>query len=400
MLFPSWPVDTPIADMRARVQRRAVERRRRRRSGYAGLALGVTAVLLGVTQLGPSDVAKVQTRPADRSGADITGDRAAPGGAAPEVQAGGDGDGRTARVDGRAPTGKGPKADVPPVTVPPLPGSSTTTTTARSPEPGAGDIVFVRERRLWLVRPDGTGAGPLTEASQWVDHPDWSPDGRRLVAVLLREDVTGSAVGRLVVVELDGTIRPITGEARYAHPRWSPDGSLIVFMRNAAPAWTAPRPELWTVAPDGSGERRIAENSDLQASWSPDGSRLLTGCPGGLCTMKPDGSDVRMIPDTMNHQGAVWSPDGTRLVASALLDEGERIVTMKLDGSDRRTVADDFTTQLDWSPDGGELVASLSESHPGSCNCSRLWRIAADGSSRAALTDGDGHHHWPAWRPQ
>src|SRR6185436_10450293 len=81
---------------------------------------------------------------------------------------------------------------------------------------------------LHLVKADGTDDRRLLaefdREVQIQEHPSWSPDGKRLVAV--------NTVEQLFVVDADGKNRAqiLQVDGSYCHqPEWSPDGGWIAF---------------------------------------------------------------------------------------------------------------------------------------------------------------------------
>jgi len=97
---------------------------------------------------------------------------------------------------------------------------------------------------------------------------------------------------------------------------WAPDGTALVY-------WGVP----------GRGGIRVARQDDgwtlppaiswgTGARWSNDGTRLAFNLDGDICTMDPEGSNVKVVvPDpedskrlTVHVGGPFWSPSDTHLV--------------------------------------------------------------------------------------
>ncbi len=127
-----------------------------------------------------------------------------------------------------------------------------------------------------------------------VDNPPtWSPDGRTIAFDILHWDPTGTFVAGSVVATVPvagGEIRRLTSpDAFMAHPDWSPDGTRLVMnsydLGNIA---STPKPSnLYLINPDGSGLRQLTHASVDglmrigEPRWDPDGSgfvvSILTG---------------------------------------------------------------------------------------------------------------------------
>jgi WD40 repeat protein len=102
------------------------------------------------------------------------------------------------------------------------------------------------------------------------------------------------------------------------------------------------------------------DNSSAQRApdWSPTGERIVfrdyrTDAPG-IYTMRPDGSDVTLVPGTALDYLPVWSPDGTRIAVLHFNGAGSpySLDTIATDGSDRFTVVGDSYDPRapDWQP--------------------------------------------------
>lgn len=118
-----------------------------------------------------------------------------------------------------------------------------------------------------------------------LENPSWSPDGSRIVFVLIE---TGEELGRAWVINADGTgLRRLTNlemsdaiTISEGHMAWSPDGTRIAIQR-----WIAdyeagdagPRPI--TIADVATGEDHevgmINANGYVSWGWSPDGTAIL-----------------------------------------------------------------------------------------------------------------------------
>ena len=175
-----------------------------------------------------------------------------------------------------------------------------------SPQGDQGD-------RLWVVRPDGSGAHGLgqrlpagTYAGSGFWAPQWSSDSRH-VAYDARSANGSNDFSVFVVditsdrqVQLGGDL----GEA--IQPMWGPDPDELAFMDLVGT--TVVGSDIYTSRLDTGIERLVVSDADLWA-WSPDGASLLIGSPS--CS---------------NAQGPRTIPDACR----------ESLYRVNIDGTDRR----------------------------------------------------------------
>jgi len=89
--------------------------------------------------------------------------------------------------------------------------------------------------QVWLMRPDGTGARPITAGGSY-QQPFWSPDGRRIAVSAKREDphfriyvMNALDGGDLQAIEQPAAVDNV-------HPAWSPDGRTLVFTSGTGAA--------------------------------------------------------------------------------------------------------------------------------------------------------------------
>ncbi len=192
--------------------------------------------------------------------------------------------------------------------------------------PDHSRVAFVRNDSLHVMRADGTDVRRLTNR-KGDRYPSWSPDGRRIAFSSTR----AGGEGELYVIRRDGyLLRRLTNTARHVddiQPAWTPDGTSLVFASNRV-AYS--NYELYRVkSADGSGLKRLthhgsgadgAPGDDLMPEVSADGKRIafVSDRQGGygVWTMKPDGSDLRLVFRNAgdNHAFPRYSPDGSRLI--------------------------------------------------------------------------------------
>lgn len=133
---------------------------------------------------------------------------------------------------------------------------------------------------------------------------------------------------------------------------------------------------------------------DQYPAWSPVGNIMVyyhqqkfyqDGTPvdslvSGLYTIKPDGSDNRLLFEGIFFSGIDWSPDGKWIVFS----QNSQIYKMKINT--------DSLTQLtfenenffsSWSPDGKWITYDSNKDSPNGMNF--IWKINIDGSNQKRI---------------
>lgn len=187
---------------------------------------------------------------------------------------------------------------------------------------------------------------------------------------------------------------------------WSPDGSRIAFDSDRTDADPSADPlinDIFTMKPNGTGLRKLTDSVGANGApaYSPDG-RLIAfesdrgDYPAGvgIYVMKAtDGSGLRRI--TTLPAGGTWdgaprfSPNGKKLVFTRFRsDWAESAVhTVNLDGSGlRRLTPWDLTAgDADWSPDGKQIVFELDTVRDGRGDA---YIVRSDGTGLRNLTKG------------
>ena len=296
--------------------------------------------------------------------------------------------------------------------------------------PDSKQIVFERERSIYVVNINGTEAEPILKyvqgpRAETYASPSISHDGRRIAYTTTR---SGETQWEVETARLDGSDRRIVASERtvITHPVWSPDGRRIAYTkggsglvtmdqdgsnvqeltltRGESENWAPIGPPVWS--PD---ERYIAfvvteqeelnvedENeprtvySDVLYTVSADGSELYRAAEG-IRTVEPGDQYPRVTisPPT-------WSPEGLLTFGRSYREDVAGIYVSYPDGSGQRRLIGGANAQyVAWSPDGAELLFSSLDGAHYSANVACVYAVRLDGSSVRALATAS----LTAWAP-
>ena len=300
------------------------------------------------------------------------------------------------------------------------PGESWVAYQKSAPERGGAHAVH-------LVRADGTGAffaaGAVPGGEQL--HPDWSPDGRRIVL-----DV-GNAAGTIDLWTLDTAdwsaelLVPCMAPCLWvSEPAWSRDGARIAYQRHIqSDAGEVSTVEIIDLV---SGDIEVALESGPELGlyaprWSPDGKSLVVEMPSfsdeellgdalGVLDLTAEPPPLRTLVDgSVFANNPDWSPDGGSIVFSAPAEGGEaggRLSDLWLVdacGGTPRRVTDlaaggGTAVQPTFSADGSRIVFKLSDPSQGVSDA--MASVAVDGTDMRPATGSDYRFGWhPRLRP-
>lgn len=224
-----------------------------------------------------------------------------------------------------------------------------------------------------------------------VSDAQLSPDGTRVAYVVTTaERETDRNESRIWVIDVDGgTPRPLTAGPADSAPRWSPDGRTLAFL---AVREGHPSPQLWLLPLAGGEARRLTEAS-LGAGapvWSPDGGRIAYV---GAVT----------IADRADHDPIVVRRLGYKADGVGLLGELRRHVAVVDVGSGEShqvTEGDLDVAEPAWSPDGGTLAVTAS-TRPGDdvIGTRQLLTVPASGGPLRELVADESVAGRPVWSP-
>ena len=112
---------------------------------------------------------------------------------------------------------------------------------------------------LWLMRPDGSDARPLTDRASDT-RPAWLPDGSALVFMSRDRDANWELY-RLNLA--DGALTRLTADpAQDGLPAVSPDGEYVAFASDRGGAW-----RIWIVPAAGGNAYPLAAPAGQLTNW-------------------------------------------------------------------------------------------------------------------------------------
>lgn len=273
-----------------------------------------------------------------------------------------------------------------------------------------------QELSIYVIRADGHGFRSMASKPEYcLGSPKWSPDGKRVVFYELTTEHTWGARRPEAVASIESQIVSVdvaTGE-RVEHtsgpglkiyPQFL--GAEIAYHRKGGPdegiAYTSGRPGF--------------KASLRSPSWSQDGKTVIYEKVqfGGWRQNQPLYSWDPEWDYQFTDVFPVLSRDGKLALTEKTTNErNSSIVIMDPDGSNRRTVFDVRTSDLDhglvakglagafmpaWSPDGQWIAFGLGEwFQMRRTGKAKIMRVRRDGTGVEALTDGTIHSGFPSY---
>jgi len=255
-------------------------------------------------------------------------------------------------------------------------------------------IAFVSqrsEREIYIMDVDGNNQTRLTHFIEYVDFPQFSPDGSKIIYYYSENDNT-----EIFIMDIDGNnISNLTNNsARDEYAKFSPDGSKIVFgsLRDG-------NFEIYIMNVDGSNQTNLTryEGDDFQPDFSPDGSKIIFASnrnPNGIYNMNIDGSNQTQLSNIRGN-APQFSPDGSKIM---FVDGDLYIWIMNADGSNQKNLTNDmlnnYPFQPRFSPDGAKIVYEY-----GNWNNREIYIMDVDGDNKINLTNSLENDKNPEFSP-
>jgi TolB protein len=284
-----------------------------------------------------------------------------------------------------------------------------------------GRIAFVRGNNVWTMKADGSSQRQLLARRSVV--PAWSPHGTRIA---FDDHGFFGEGGTIMVANADGSnVRELTHGRAFRDPRWSPTGRQIVFTGFAAgPA--GEREKAYRMLILNSDDGRIAFRAPVEPlprqhlsverpTWSPRADRIAVEVSGyhrgvgetsEVFTMTPEGDDLRQLTNNrVSEYDLDWSPDGSELLYVRIRAQANRyarlsdIVVMGKNGHDVRVLTHTKRKELSaaFSPDGRRIV--FSKCCYGGSETPEIFVMRADGTHVVRLTNNEVYDTLPDWQP-
>jgi len=270
-----------------------------------------------------------------------------------------------------------------------------------------------------------TEDGDLTNITNHTAHesgPVWSHDGKRIAFQSNRDnnfeiyvtDPDGSNVTRLTTSTTEA-LKSENSDDR--HPDWSPDGTKILFYSDRDGDG-----EIYVMSAgdsdgDGNGDNLIQltnnADEDRRADWSHDGTKIVFSSSRDagkkaheIYVMDADGSNVTRLTNNLNgDRQPAWSPDGTKIAFRSDRDGNWEVYVMDANGTHQKrlTVNDGVDRHAEWSPDGTK-IAFRSNRYGNASDIYVMEAVDEDNDGRgdnlARLTNNKAKEYSPAWKPE
>lgn len=198
------------------------------------------------------------------------------------------------------------------------------------------------------------------------------------------------------VLIMAGWIYP--ADVNSEHPEWIPDGSRIIFEVDPSYSIGSIPSSIWAMDPDGSNLEKLISTAKGQEiteiQISPDGSRIgfvtkRSGVYGGedIWIMSVNGNNLQQLTfDSGRDYGLVWSPDSTKIIFISDRAGSSDIWVMDWNGKNLKQLTTFSGYEVDpiWSHDGRKIYFTSDKGD------GEVWIMSSNGDDLAQITNISG----------
>jgi Tol biopolymer transport system component len=262
---------------------------------------------------------------------------------------------------------------------------------------------------MWLMRANGTDPAQIADVGHPSGCPLWSHSSDMIEET--SSNLDGATSGDLEETRIFGVGGQEIGHFQgyqYHIEAFSNDGTEFLVSQSNCGKNGCTLPDIYVMKRDGSLERWLTGDTSHSVfiqegaetpSLSPDGTTVTYVCSDhlqsalrGLCVVKWDGTGKTLLGSNTNALSyPTFSPDGTKIAFTCLSGNTAVLCLTDSNGGDLVTssVANDFGTAFNWTPDGTHLIFS--------CGTGKdLCSIPFGGSVVTNLTQGVGTNTSPS----
>ena len=253
-----------------------------------------------------------------------------------------------------------------------------------------------RTKRLTIMDYDGANVRYLTDGSNLVLAPRFSPNGDELI-------YTSYQTGKPSVYRLNlrngRNNRVLQTPDMTFSPRFSPDGKKVILSRT-----TRGNTDIFETNLATNESRRLTRNRaiDTAPSYSPDGKSIAfesdrSGKPQIYTMNLREGNLTRISFGEGNYGTPVWSPRGDFIAFTKQVGSVFHVGVMLTDGSEERLLSRSFLDEgPTWAPNGRVLLFFREE--PGERGGPALYSVDVTGRNLKKLNTPNFASD-PSWSP-